>query len=137
LALKLNMEAKGGPGAGAGAPAPIVSAVEGLPGGLLGPGISPQRGARLQPAGHSAGGKGFWFGLRRLSPLRRKTSEFSTRRSAIAVAMVVLYRMLPQSETAVFTAESSFMRIPRSVGAARCHLGAFSFRITGATTALR
>jgi hypothetical protein len=39
--------------------------------------------------------------LRRLSPPRRKTSEFSTRRSAIAVAMVVLYRMLPQSENAV------------------------------------
>ena len=31
--------------AGAGAPAPIGSAVEGLPGGLLRPGISPQRGA--------------------------------------------------------------------------------------------
>ena len=31
--------------AGAVAPAPIVSAVEGLPGGLLRPGISPQRGA--------------------------------------------------------------------------------------------
>ena len=30
-----------------------------------------------------------------------KISEFSTRRSAIAVAMVVLKRMLPQSENAV------------------------------------
>ena len=32
------------------APGPIVSAVEGLPGGLLRPGISPQRGACLLPA---------------------------------------------------------------------------------------
>jgi hypothetical protein len=31
-------------------PALIVSAVEGLPGGLLRPGISPQRGACLKPA---------------------------------------------------------------------------------------
>ena len=35
----------GGPRAGAAAPAPIGSAVEGLPGGLLRSGISPQRGA--------------------------------------------------------------------------------------------
>ena len=36
--------------AGAEAPARLVSAVEGLPGGLLRPGISPQRGACLEPA---------------------------------------------------------------------------------------
>jgi len=40
--------------------------------------------------------------LRKLSPPSRKTSEFSTKRSAIAVAIVVLNRMLPQSENAVF-----------------------------------
>ncbi|HZO55846.1 MAG TPA: hypothetical protein VFB63_24265 [Bryobacteraceae bacterium] len=40
--------------------------------------------------------------FRKLSPPSRKISEFSTRRSAMAVAMVVLYRMLPQSENAVF-----------------------------------
>src|SRR5215470_11073619 len=49
----------------------------------------------------SAGGLGS-LGLRRLSPPSRKTSEFSTKRSAIAVAIVVLNRMLPQSENAVF-----------------------------------
>jgi len=39
---------------------------------------------------YSAGGGGFWFALRRLSPPSRNTSEFATRRSAMAVAMVVL-----------------------------------------------
>jgi hypothetical protein len=82
-------------------PPPLVSAVEGLPGGLLRPGISPQRGACSEPAQtYSAGGVGF-LGLRRLSPPNMKISEFSTSRSAIAVAMVVLKRMLPQSENAV------------------------------------
>ena len=41
------------------------------------------------------------MGFRRLSPPNMKISEFSTSRSAIAVAMVVLKRMLPQSENAV------------------------------------
>jgi len=55
--------------AGAAAPAPIGSAVEGLPGGLLRYGISPQRGACLWPAVHSpAGGFGFLLPLRKLSP---------------------------------------------------------------------
>src|SRR6478672_12458470 len=45
--------------------------------------------------------EGVLVGLRRLSPPSRKISEFSTRRSAMAVAMVVLKRMLPQSENAV------------------------------------
>jgi len=47
--------------------------------------------------GTGAAKRSFWA-LRRLSPLSRKISEFSTSRSAIAVAMVVLKRMLPQSE---------------------------------------
>jgi hypothetical protein len=47
------------------------------------------------------GNAGFLVGLRRLSPPSRKISEFSTRRSAIAVAIVVLKRMLPQSENGV------------------------------------
>jgi hypothetical protein len=42
--------------------------------------------------------------LRRLSPPSRNISEFSTSRSAIAVAMVVLKRMLPQSESGVLVA---------------------------------
>ena len=50
---------------------------------------------------YSAGGFGF-LDLRRLSPPSKKISEFSTSRSAMAVAMVVLKRMLPQSEKAVF-----------------------------------
>jgi len=61
---------------------------------------------------YSAGGFGF-LDLRRLSPPSRKISEFSTSRSAMAVAMVVLKRMLPQSENAVFNAESIFMRSGR------------------------
>ena len=44
---------------------------------------------------NSAGGFGF-LGLRKLKPPSRHTSEFSTRRSALAVAMVVLKRMFPQ-----------------------------------------
>ena len=69
---------------------------------------------RLLGAGrnYSAGGLGF-LDLRRLSPPSRKISEFSTSRSAMAVAMVVLKRMLPQSEKAVFNAESIFMRSER------------------------
>ena len=43
----------------------------------------------------------FLLALRRLSPPSRKISEFSTSRSAMAVAMVVLKRMLPQSEKGV------------------------------------
>jgi len=39
--------------------------------------------------------------LRGLSPPGRKISEFSTSRWAMAVAMVVLNRMLPQSENGV------------------------------------
>jgi len=61
---------------------------------------------------YSAGGFGF-LGLRRLSPPNMKISEFSTSRSAIAVAMVVLKRMLPQSENGGFNAESIFMRSKR------------------------
>src|SRR6516165_9817688 len=100
LALKLNIggSRSGNPNGSR----PIVSAVEGLPGGLLRPGISPQRGACLLPAVYSAGGFGFLLALRTLSPARRKISEFSTNRSAIAVAIVVLYRMFPHSEKAVF-----------------------------------
>ena len=44
---------------------------------------------------------GSCLALRRLSPPSRKISEFSTNRSAMAVAMVVLYRILPQSENVV------------------------------------
>src|SRR5437870_4434 len=62
-------------------------------------GISPQRGAFLKSTDQSAGG--FVLVLRRLSPPSMKISEFSTRRSAMAVAMVVLKRMLPQSENVV------------------------------------
>ena len=89
MALKLNIERRTGE-AGAEAPAPIGSAVEGLPGGLLRLGISPQRGACSQPADYSAGDAEAVLALRRLSPPSRKISEFSTNRSTMAVAMVVL-----------------------------------------------
>ena len=102
MALKLNMVGKRNERELH--PRPIGSAVEGLPGGLLRlPGYRTAR--RLIEASvqdYSAGGFGFFCALRRLSPPNRKISEFSTSRSAMAVAMVVLYRMLPQSENAVF-----------------------------------
>src|ERR1700756_3310133 len=94
-----------------GSPRSIGSAVEGLPGGLLRSGISPQRGACTLPEGrYSSGELEFLLALRRLSPPSKKISEFSTKRSAIAVAMVVLNRMLPQSENGVFNAANIFMR---------------------------
>ena len=61
-----------------------------------------QCGACWLPAIYSSGDVPFRVGLRKLSPPNRKISEFSTRRSAMAVAMVVLNRMLPQSENGVF-----------------------------------
>jgi hypothetical protein len=73
--------------------------------------VTGYRTARRLPGAdrnYSAGGFGF-LDLRRLSPPSKKISEFSTSRSAMAVAMVVLKRMLPQSEKAVFNAESIFM----------------------------
>ena len=76
--------------AGAGAPAPIGSAVEGLPGGLLRPGYRHSAAHARSRRNYSAGGLGFLLALRRLSPPSRKISEFSTSRSAMAVAMVVL-----------------------------------------------
>src|SRR5580698_2812221 len=88
--------------AGVVTPAPVVSAVEGLPGGLLRSGISPQRGACSEPAHYSAGEVEALLALRRLSPPNKKISEFSTSRSTMAVAMVVLCRMLPHSEKGVF-----------------------------------
>ena len=53
-------------------------------------------------ANDSSGGVAFLPALLRLSPPSRNISEFSTSRSAMAVAMVVLKRMLPQSENGVF-----------------------------------
>src|SRR5215469_18380157 len=55
----------------------------------------------LEADNQSAGGFGFLLVLRRLSPPSKRISEFSTKRSAIAVAMVVLCRILPQSENGV------------------------------------
>ena len=82
------------------APARLGSAVVGLAGGLLRPGYH-HSAAHDRSRLYSAGGSGFLLALRRLSPPSRKISEFSTSRSAMAVAMVVLKRMLPQSENGV------------------------------------
>src|SRR6185312_11902638 len=65
-------------------------------------GLSSQRGASSEPALLLSAGESGFLGLRRLGPPSRKISEFSTSRSAMAVAMVVLKRMLPQSENGVF-----------------------------------
>ena len=79
-----------------------------LAGGLLRPGY--HHSAARHRGRHyslSAGESGF-LGLRRLGPPSRKISEFSTSRSAMAVAMVVLNRMFPQSEKGVFNAANIF-----------------------------
>jgi hypothetical protein len=79
------------------------SAVVGLAGRLLDAGYHHSTAHACCRAHYSAaaGGIDLLLPLRRLSPPSRKISEFSTSRSAIAVAMVVLYSMLPQSENAV------------------------------------
>jgi hypothetical protein len=86
LALKLNTGIKKG---GSGRSRRLSSAVVELAGGPLGRVIVTAR--RFVGAGYdfSPGDLGV-LSLRRLSPPSRKTSEVSTRRSAIAVAMVVL-----------------------------------------------
>jgi len=69
----------------------MVSAVVGLAGRLLDAGYHHSAAHARCHAGYSAaGGFGLLLLLRRLSPPSRKISEFSTQRSAIAVAMVVL-----------------------------------------------
>ncbi len=89
-------------GAGTGVPARLGSAVVELAGGLLRPGYHHSAAhGRSRLYDSSAGGWGFLLGFRKLSPPSRKISEFSTKRSAMAVAMVVLKRMLPQSENGV------------------------------------
>src|ERR1035441_5819983 len=74
--------------------------LRGYPADSSGPGDRTARRLIEASATYSAGRFGF-LGLRRLSPPNMKISEFSTSRSAIAVAMVVLKRMLPQSENGV------------------------------------
>ena len=83
-------------------PARLGSAVVALAGGLLRPGYHPSAARHRSrryclPAGESG-----ILGLRRLVPPNRKGSEFATSRSAMAIAMVVLKRMFPQSENGVF-----------------------------------
>src|SRR5260370_26115650 len=79
-------------------PARLGSAVEGLPGGLLRPGYRHSAALDCCRQSYSAGGLGFLLGLRKLSPPSRNISEFSTSRSAMAVGMVVLKRIVPQCE---------------------------------------
>src|SRR5271167_1317215 len=82
-------------------PRPSWSApLRGYPADSSGPGYRHSAALARSQRNYSAGGFGF-LGLRRLSPPNKKISEFSTRRSAIAVAMVVLKSMLPQSENGV------------------------------------
>src|ERR1700689_2327965 len=80
---------------------PIGSAVVGLASGLLRPGYRHSAAHGRSRRNYSSGEAEFLLALRRLSPPSRKISEFSTSRSAMAVAMVVLKRMLPQSENGV------------------------------------
>ena len=88
MALKLNMVENR---AGAGAPAQLAAPLRGYPVDSSDPGY--RHSAALDVAGlgnYSVGGWEFLLALRRLSPASRKISEFSTKRSAMAVAMVVL-----------------------------------------------
>src|ERR1700688_2963096 len=80
---------------------PIRSAVEGLTRRTPPVGVIAQSGAGAEPARQVSEDGWPLLALRRLSPPNKKISEFSTKRSAIAVAMVVLKRMLPQSENGV------------------------------------
>ena len=74
--------------------------MRGYPADSSGPGYRTERRMIGGLGDYSSGGAEFLLALRRLSPPSRKISEFSTSRSAI-VAMVVLKRMLPQSEKGV------------------------------------
>jgi len=86
-------------GAGTEVLARLGSAVVELAGGLLRTGYHHSAAHDRSRLYYSAGGSGFLLALRRLSPASRKISEFSTSRSAMAVAMVVLKRMLPSRRT--------------------------------------
>src|ERR1700688_1041650 len=82
-------------------PPPTGSAVVGLAGGLLRAGYRHSAAHDRRRRNYSPGEAEFLPALRKLSPPSRKISEFSTSRSAMAVAIVVLKRMLPQSEKGV------------------------------------
>jgi len=86
-------------------PRPLAAPLRGYPADSSVRDIATAR--RLTVAGgYSAGDVEPFLALRRLSPPSRKISEFSTSRSTIAVAMVVLKRMLPHSEKAVLVVMS-------------------------------
>jgi hypothetical protein len=86
-------------------PRPLAAPLRGYPPDSSGRDIATAR--RLTVAGgYSAGDVEPFLALRRLSPPSRKISEFSTSRSTIAVARVVLKRMLPHSEKAVLVVMS-------------------------------
>jgi hypothetical protein len=79
---------------------PLASAapLRGYPADSSGPEYRRSAALACSRPNYSAGGSGVFLALRRLSPPSRKISEFSTSRSAMAVAMIVLNRMWPQSE---------------------------------------
>jgi len=91
LALKLNIKNKEErPGAGVDDSRPGDSAVEELPDGLLRAGYRHRAAPDLsQPLTDYSVGAGSYY-LCGGFHLQKKISEFSTRRSAMAVAMVVL-----------------------------------------------
>jgi hypothetical protein len=81
---------------------PLAAPLRGYPADSSGPEYRHSAALACSRPNYSAGGSGVLLALRRLSPPSRNISEFSTRRSAMAVAMVVLKRILPQSENGVF-----------------------------------
>ena len=69
---------------------PLSAPLRGYPPDSSGSGYHHSAAHGCELGGYAAGGFGFLLALRRLSPPSRNTSEFSTKRSAMAVAMVVL-----------------------------------------------
>ncbi len=87
-------------------PAPADSAVEGLPDGLLRAGYRHRAAPDLSQADHRFSRGLALIAFAEVSPPRRKISESLIKRSAMAVAMVVLYRIFPHSEKAVLVVMS-------------------------------
>ena len=88
MALKLNIGET--PESGSRSSRPVGSAVEGLPADSSGSGYHHSAAHDRSRPSYSAGDVEELLALRRLSPPTRKISEFSTSRSTMAVAMVVL-----------------------------------------------
>ena len=89
MALKLNMGERTR-GREPKLPRPLAAPLRGYPADSSGPGYRHSAAHTRSRQCYSAGEVVAFLTLRRLSPPSRKISEFSTNRSTMAVAMVVL-----------------------------------------------